>query len=168
MLVQPRLPTSLLPLLFVCACGPLTASVPVLGTELSVSELIGEWRGEYQSEDTGRHGTIMFRLHPVVDTAQGVVFMETKPHGAAPGLSQRLEPPATETVPLFIRFVVIEGGAVRGRLDPYKDPECGCTLTTTFDGRLQGEVISGTFASSGSGIHHIPASGRWSVTRVSR
>ena len=41
----------------------------------------------------------------------------------------------------------------------------GCTLTTTFRGTLKGDVIEGTFRSEGSGMSHIPQTGRWRVKR---
>jgi hypothetical protein len=32
--------------------------------------------------------------------------------------------------PLAIRFVFVTSDEVSGVLDPYRDPDCGCTLTT--------------------------------------
>jgi hypothetical protein len=67
--------------------------------------------------------------------------------------------------PLAMRFVFVTSDEVSDVLDPYRDPDCGCTLTTTFRGTLRGDVIEGTFHSEGDGFHHLPASGRWRVKR---
>jgi hypothetical protein len=48
---------------------------------------------------------------------------------------------------LAITFVRVEDGFVQGRLEPYRDPECGCRLDTTFVGTRSGDVIEGTFTS---------------------
>jgi hypothetical protein len=60
----------------------------------------------------------------------------------------------------------MEGSQVVGTLDPYRDPDCGCQLTTTFRGEFKdANTIEGTFTSVGSGIGHFPSSGRWKVAR---
>ena len=70
--------------------------------------------------------------------------------------------------PMSIRFVLVNGTQVTGGLNPYKDPDCGCTLTTTFEGTLRGNDIEGTFHSEGSNLGHIPQDGRWRVKRTTR
>ena len=69
---------------------------------------------------------------------------------------------------LSIRFVLVNDAQVAGVLNPYKDPDCGCTLTTTFEGALRDNVIEGTFHSEGSHLGHIPQDGRWRVKRAKR
>jgi hypothetical protein len=34
---------------------------------------------------------------------------------------------------------------VAGQLLPYKDQECGCTVTTIFSGRLEENTLAGVF-----------------------
>jgi hypothetical protein len=46
---------------------------------------------------------------------------------------------------LSITFVAIEGGLLRGTLEPYRDPQCGCVLDTAFEGALRDNAIQGTF-----------------------
>jgi hypothetical protein len=46
---------------------------------------------------------------------------------------------------LAISFVRVSGNSVRGTLEPYRDPVCGCRVQTVFDGRLNGDVITGTY-----------------------
>jgi hypothetical protein len=65
---------------------------------------------------------------------------------------------------LRIAFVRIAGGEVAGTLDPYTDPECKCTVQTTFTGTLRGNTIEGTFVTRGAELPREQA-GRWKVTR---
>jgi hypothetical protein len=59
------------------ACGvrPTPGPVPVEGPRAELDALSGEWDGEYWTADSGRHGTVRFRLRPGVDTAYGEVEM---------------------------------------------------------------------------------------------
>lgn len=151
------------------ACATITARVPVEGP--SVTELIGDWEGVYSSRETGRSGSILFRLHALADTAQGTVFMESRPSDEPANTGVVRVPESARTpaaTPLFIRFVRVRDLEVRGILEPYRDPQCGCLLNTEFIGRIDGDVIEGTFKSEGEGFHHLPASGEWRVKRVSR
>jgi hypothetical protein len=68
---------------------------------------------------------------------------------------------------LTIRFVRMEGNQLVGILDPYRDPEDGCKMTTTFKGEFKdADTIEGTFTAVGSEMGHLPSSGRWKVTRL--
>ena len=50
-----------------------------------------------------------------------------------------------QTSLLTIRLVRVQGDTVTGRMEPYTDPDCQCTVETTFRGVLRGDTISGTF-----------------------
>jgi hypothetical protein len=66
---------------------------------------------------------------------------------------------------LRIRFIRIGGNRISGTLEPYTDPDCGCTVTTTFIGSFaKTDKIEGTYTTVGNGLFH-PAKGKWSVTR---
>jgi len=39
----------------------------------------------------------------------------------------------------------VTGGAVSGRMDSFQDPDCHCPALTTFQGRLHGDTLSGTY-----------------------
>jgi hypothetical protein len=152
------------------ACASRPTPVPVIGLGSDVSALVGKWTGEYSSPETGRTGSIDFSLQAGKDTAFGNVVMIARPQ-TEPGVA--MDHPAVSSVAgrstsetIMIRFVRLEGSQVLGRLDPYRDPDCGCQLTTTFRGAFtDSRTIEGTFDTVGSGFGHLPASGRWRVTR---
>jgi hypothetical protein len=108
--------------------------------------------GAYQSPHTGRGGTIDITVAGTGDSASGVVIM------IPAGLDQPLEPwldPAAEPqqpvsagpapTSLTIRLIWVEGNKVTGMMAPYSDPQTGERLITTFEGRLAGDTIAGTF-----------------------
>jgi hypothetical protein len=151
------------------ACASIPSKTPVEGPPNATARLVGQWEGTYDSDETGRSGVISFRLRAAADTAQGEIIM------TAHGTPSRADPGAVPTyafsaanAPITIRFVIVNGSDVTGRLDPYTDPECGCTLKTTFHGVLEGDVIKGTFHSEGNGFFHQPANGTWRVTRKAK
>jgi hypothetical protein len=58
----------------------------------------------------------------------------------------------------------VQGGLLNGILDPYFDPDTGAELVTVFRGRLEGDVISGEFASTDQATGEV-STGRWRVER---
>jgi hypothetical protein len=147
-------------------CGGPGTPVPVAGTASDLAALAGEWSGEYSSDESGRSGSIVFRLVAGSDSATGDVVMSPQfwRRGAAPG-----DPPAGVAPPpapqvLSIKFVRVAGGRVNGRLDPYTDPHCGCTLLTEFEGGLRDDTLEGTYSSRHSATGEVQR-GRWKVTR---
>lgn len=147
--------------LLISACVQAISTVPVRGSEPAVAQLAGKWEGEYSSEETGRGGSITFQLRAGADTAEGEVVMTAAPSATA---RESLGHAGRSDV-LTIRFVVVHGDEVSGVLAPYPDPDCGCTLTTTFRGVILGDVIEGTFETTGAGLHHPTQRGRWRVVR---
>ena len=117
--------------------------VPVSGEFTDMSALAGEWSGEYSSAETGRSGSILFRLTAGTDSATGDVVMHAMTGG--PRGNDPSQPGAAPTPPqvLSIRFVHIQGGRVSGKLDPYIEPTCNCQLVTVFEGRLNGTKLEG-------------------------
>ena len=63
-----------------------------------------------------------------------------------------------------IRFVMTSGDRLSGLLDPYEDPECGCTLMTVFEGRIQAGTIAGGYVSTNTQTGEVTR-GEWKVTR---
>jgi hypothetical protein len=136
--------------------------VAVSGSAGALRELAGEWRGEYWSADSGRSGTIRFTLSAQADgSATGEVTMVAEPRGRRDPSVQA--PPVVDALP--IRFVAASDGWVRGALEPYDDPVCGCSLSTTFIGEWRSARISGEFTSRG-GAGHPTQTGRWRVRRL--
>lgn len=145
----------------VAACALNAPPVPVEGPPGAVAALVGDWSGEYWSTQTGRSGSIVFHLDADADTAFGDVLM--LPRGALPHEHPEGVHPRSEY--LSITFVRVVGNRVRGVLDPYRDPVCGCRLHTTFEGVVHGDTIEGTFTTrhlEGGDVHE----GRWRVTRA--
>jgi hypothetical protein len=150
------------------ACSVQPAPLPVRGSPDDLLLLAGEWTGSYEGKESGRSGKIYFELSAQADSANGSVLMEaaTKPrivgYKALRGFWR--EPSATSPNRLTISFVRAEGGGVHGTLNPYTDPDCGCTLHTTFLGHIEGDSITGTFKTL-----HLESGtsrkGTWEVTR---
>jgi hypothetical protein len=148
------------------SCSSMPSPVPLAGSSAGISALTGTWSGEYSSAATGRQGTIHFTLAADRDTASGQVLMfprnseqQATRHGDAVVTNPRPQPSA-----LSISFVHAESDSVHGVLDPYPDPECGCTLQTWFMGRVRGDKIEGRYTSldTKSGERSF---GDWSVRR---
>lgn len=149
------------------ACAGNPQPIPVVGDAASVANLAGKWEGTYSSSETGRSGSIVFDLSAGRDTAFGDVLMipagEREPVSRAPDPDQ-LEPMSPRPRVLTVRFVQIGGDRVSGQLAPYQDPACGCTVTTTFEGRVEGDVIEGSYLTRhehGAGVQR----GTWKVER---
>jgi hypothetical protein len=142
-----------------CAANP--PPVPVYGDAEDRADLTGEWTGEYWSAESGRSGSILFLLTEGADSATGDVLMipasQAEHHQHAGG-----QHPASEFI--AIRFVRVQAGRVRGQLEIYRDPVCGCRLDTTFEGVLRDGTMSGTFTSrhiEGGDVQH----GHWRASR---
>lgn len=156
-------------LLGAASCSVLRFGRPVAVSGPGLSAIAGEWRGSYESGETGRSGSILFTLSASGDSASGDVIMVPRTTGVALGpetMSGVSAPgPDRGSRVLTIRFVRAEGSQVRGALDPYEDPECRCTVLTTFAGRLEGDRIRGTFHTTGRPLG-AGVTGTWSVRRT--
>jgi hypothetical protein len=155
--------------LLTLACSATPSPVPITGDPADVAALAGEWAGEYHAYDPhGRSGTLFFRLDAGADTAQGDVLMHIAGRETAGTIP--IDDPwrgVAEDRILTITFVRAAGGSVFGRLDPYNDPVCGCEMRTTFMGRIDGNLIEGTYTSE-----HLSGGdrtdGSWRVSRRPR
>lgn len=151
----------------VAACSYRPPPVPVEGDPTTLTALEGEWRGSYQGRESGRSGSIFFRLEAGADTARGDVLMAPLAPMHAPGeLEPGVEVVLRTPPPLLtIRFVRAQGTLVYGTLDEYLDPSCGCRVKTTFTGRLRDGEIRGRYTTVhlDGGIRH---GGTWNARRV--
>ena len=150
-------------LLALAACTTTGAVVPVIG---DARALVGEWRGTYGSDETGRTGSIVFTLAAGADSAFGDVVMVPATEDPTPAGRTGIENPHLHRLPrvLAISFVQCGGGEITGRLDVYQDPDTHERVLTTFAGRLQGNTLKGTFVSLFETSGH-RAGGKWEVTR---
>jgi hypothetical protein len=153
------------------ACAGPSTPVPVAGASADVALLAGRWVGDFSSVETGRSGSIQFRLSATADSAFGDVFLNptdmfqripTRDPGAAAAPPSASVPAAPQWIQ--ISFVRVAGGRVSGTLRPYTDPTCGCPLYTSFEGGLAGDTLSGTYTSRHEGGGAIQK-GRWTVLR---
>src|SRR5262249_8872543 len=116
-------------LLFVLAtaCGGAAAQIEMKGGDPDLALIAGDWKGNYEGQDSGRTGNIDFSLQRGRHTADGTVFM-----GPA-------------HTPLKISFVKVQRGTISGTIEPYTDPSCGCQVQTEFLGTVGSNQIGGTF-----------------------
>jgi hypothetical protein len=164
--MRSALPLLLSSIVLACSSAP-SQPVPVIGAPGDVMALAGEWDGTYEADDGSRGGSIDFHLQAGKDTATGDVLMVPSDWGRPVEAYDRPSGAVAEGTPprtLTIRFVRVQGGQVSGRLDPYRDPSCGCRLLTTFRGNLKGNKLSGTYES-----HHEETgrdvTGKWRAER---
>jgi hypothetical protein len=149
------------------ACAGPQTPVPVVGTPVDLQRLAGEWLGEYNSVQTGRHGSIVFHLVAGTDSAQGDVLMDPVVWGSQMRRGDPNQPNVSPTqIPqaINIRFVRVAGNHVNGRLEPYTDPSCDCPLYTVFEGRLTADTLDGTYTSRHQ-AGGLTQSGHWRVVR---
>ena len=150
------------------ACHYQPAPVPVQAAPTALAALAGRWEGTYVGEQTGRQGSITFRVTARGDSAFGDVLMVPE-HGVQPrpvdAPAEHLRHAASPQV-LSIAFVALDGGRVRGTLEPYIAPDCNCRVVTTFTGAVAGDVVNGTFVTrTQDGVEQ---TGRWRVSRQQR
>ena len=155
-------------ILGVCACASKSLPVPVLGSVEELAAVCGEWEGGYRDASSSRGGSIRFSLEAGSDTAFGHVLMiptsrdrPFTPQADRYRDDQRRESPRR----LMISFFRIAQGSVQGRLEPYFDPECDCTVDTVFAGDLSDGVLEGTYESYFGG-RSTPRTGQWRVVRT--
>jgi hypothetical protein len=153
------------------ACASRSPSIELTSSDFDLNPLVGEWRGDYSSAATGRTGTIAFTLRAGEGAASGNVVMIPR----ADSLLTDEEREALSTTSsaaksvLKIHFVRKEGGSVNGTLDPYRDPDCNCPVTTTFQGVFRdARTIVGTFTTVPSTPGGSVTGGKWTVTRLKK
>jgi hypothetical protein len=152
-----------------CASNP--PSTQVTASDFDLNPLVGEWRGNYSSAETGRTGTVAFTLRAGESSASGNVVMIPRPDSMLTTADQQLVTniAAPGRSVLKIHFLRKEGGNLSGTLDPYTDPDCGCPVTTTFQGTFKdARTIEGTFSTVPSQPGGRVTGGTWKVTRMKR
>ncbi|MCG8417246.1 MAG: hypothetical protein MJE77_04795 [Proteobacteria bacterium] len=139
--------------LLFAACGGSASQIEVKGEDRSVVEMAGDWKGSYVGVDSGRKGSISFSFMVGRHTAEGEVIMHPITDQSKPR-------------PLEVRYVELaEGGSVHGKLSPYTDPQCNCSVVTEFVGMVEGNRIEGTFTTTAVTSKRTQT-GRWWVERA--
>ena len=148
-----------------CAANP--PPVPIGGSSSDVGALVGEWTGQYRSVETGREGSIYFKLVAGHDTAYGDVIMVPAEIAALRGDPRTPITPAIANISqsLKIRFVRVSGTTISGSIEPYPAPDCECALLTVFRGKLASDSIDGTFTIHHSATGHAAQQGTWWAKR---
>ena len=162
-----RTPLVALAVALAVGCQPVPQTpVPVQGDRTSLARLAGSWTGEYWGGAGGRGGSLAFTLRSGTDSLYGDVTM-IDPRGQtirsadpADTHAQHVRSPQQ----LRIDFVAVRADSVRGMLEPYIAPDCECSVSTTFFGRVAGDRIAGTFQTRAAG--RVQAEGSWEMKRV--
>jgi hypothetical protein len=152
-------------LVALAACTYHPSRFPLYGATDDRTRLAGEWIGEFEVARSGRSGSISFHLEAGRDSASGDVSVLAPYVGNAQprryderGPSPRFAAGAT----LRIRDVSVGASIVEGSLEPFRDAECDCSVTTWFRGEVHGDSIVGEFVSRGG---FTKRRGEWRMSR---
>jgi len=149
------------------ACALKPSPIVMDATPADRESLSGRWRGEYHAGGD-RSGRITFELRAGDQYAEGTVVLLPRGHESYTPASARLPveqpPPDPAAVPLTIRFVRARGPIVTGAVASYWDPDRRCDARATFEGRIAGGRMTGTFVSTCTGGGPT-INGRWAVAR---
>ena len=153
------------------ACATKPPGTDVSSSDFDLHPLVGVWRGDFKSSQTNRSGIVAFTLRAGESVAEGNVIMIPRPDSLlTPEEREALDNVANggrSVVP--ITFIRKEGGKMNGTLDPYRAPDCDCTVTTTFEGTFtNADTIEGTYTTVPSKAGASVTGGTWKVTRVKR
>ncbi len=150
-----------------CATNP--APVPISADPEGQALLLGDWSGTYFTTDGGRVGSIVFQFHQHDSTGfecLGDVVMVPRTMGqpVLPADEGGVAQPEEAVRVLAIEHIRVTGHQISGVMTPYQDPETGEGLSTTFEGRIDGDTIKGTLLTihARSGVRD---DGTWDVTR---
>ena len=153
------------------ACASTPPGFGVTSSDFDVGPLVGVWRGDYTSPQTGRTGTIGFTLRAGESFAAGNVVMIPKPDSLLTPEERELfsdTPPSGRAV-LKFNYLRKEGNNVTGTLDPYRAPDCDCIVNTTFYGVFKDErTLEGTFTNVPTKAGSTISTGTWKATRVKK
>jgi hypothetical protein len=153
------------------ACASKPPGTELTSSDFDLNPLVGEWRGAYSSAETGRSGTIAFTLRAGEGSASGNVVMIPRADSLLTAAEREVVSNVSrqERSVIKIHFVRKEGGNLSGTLDPYRDPDCNCPVTTTFQGSFRdARTIEGTFTTVPSTPGRNVTGGKWKVVRVKR
>ena len=150
------------------ACASAPAPVHLTADPEGRALLAGKWSGDYYTADGNRSGSIelWFDEHDTTGVeCRGDVVMVPR---SEPSLSYEqggITAPEEAIRVLSIETLRVTGHDVYGIIAPYQDPETGETLSTSFEGKISGDRISGTLLTI-HGRSGDRALGTWEATRA--
>jgi len=160
-----RTAATFIALVALAACTYHPLRFPMYGAADDRTRLAGEWVGEFEGARAGRSGSISFRLEAGRDSANGEVSVLASYMGNAQPMRYDERGPfhrvGTGTT-LRIRHVSVGASIVEGSLEPFRDAECDCMVTTWFRGEVHGDSIVGGFVSRGGSMTR---RGEWRMSR---
>jgi hypothetical protein len=138
-----------------CATNP--APVRLVADPEGEKALDGVWAGDYNTA-AGRAGSITFMLvmHEGVCEICGmtglhahgdVLMIPRGMHDALRPVDGEYQSPETGLDPQVLQFemVHVTGNHISGTIEPYRDPETGHPFSSSFEGTIAGERMSGEF-----------------------
>lgn len=130
-----------------CSCAP--PAFEVEGGREDLARFAGRWEGTYASDESGRAGTVVFSVDPAAGGARGEIIMIPRGWGQPLTKANGLDSDDRPDLLRALRFsrMSLDQDRVAGTLEPYRDPDCGCDLETSFVGRLRDGAIEGTYRS---------------------
>jgi hypothetical protein len=157
-------------LFLLSACASAPAPVRLTADPEGRALLAGKWSGPYYTSDGGRSGSIELWFNQRDTTGvecRGDVVMVPRNQGEATLTYDQggISAPEETIRVLSIETLRVTGHDVYGIITPYQDPETGEMLSTTFEGKISGDRISGSLVTihARSGDR---AEGTWEVTRA--
>jgi hypothetical protein len=150
------------------ACSSQSTPVRLQGDPGSIASLAGTWAGQYWGAGTSRGGALTFTLRSGSDSLYGDVTMldVTGQPLVAADQTDAHRTHVTAPQQLRIDFVSVSADSIRGTLEPYTSPDCSCVVGASFEGRVRGDVIKGTYETRSAGRVH--GQGTWEMKRTGR
>lgn len=140
--------------LVVVGCGAaMWASVPVSGSDASLSALAGKWQGSFEGATGASKGLIKFELSEGSKFAAGEVVFNAS------------DPAKASSVP-FKQVEAGEAGKIRGVIGPYVEPQLKVQVQTQFVGTRKGSTMSGTFTTRAVDSSNHQQTGRWEMKKL--
>lgn len=150
------------------ACVSLPRPVSVANRPTDALLLEGQWKGEFNSDDGVRTGSITLALQVRDDTARGQAVLGPVTYVAAPAgasVPMRTETATAVRSPMY--FVSVTDGVVAGVIPAFFDVDRLAVVQMTFVGRMRSwNVIEGTYVSLGTNFR-VQERGTWRVVRGS-
>ena len=142
---------SIASIMFGCALTSTPDIKEVSGTTFDIAQLTGTWEGNFDSTVTQRSGTITLELNQEGQREVGSILLQYQkkhPKVHAPkGHNIKKTGTYTKTKPLSVEFIAIEDGKISGTVTPYLDPIFSRKIFSTYEGKLIGNRIEGTYTS---------------------